>query len=183
MEALERFFPLFCSHRIKDHEPINFNSIIPEDKLTDYSKIWKESMMWVQKECKLYVIKNSQLCWPAQSCLTCWTFSWPIATRASSGKISCPDESVFKNSFLLGLLAKIKVFGVLPAHWPLILDEGTVLESIPLLICAGFANCHCTWSLVIWFLLPKLICLTVRLSLLEGPFWFLISLYFRLYIV
>ena len=75
MEALERFFPLFCSHRIKDHEPINFNSIIPEDKLTDYSKIWKESMMWVQKECKLIVIKNSQLCWPAQSCLTCWSFS------------------------------------------------------------------------------------------------------------
>ena len=75
--------------------------------------------------------------------------SWPMATRATSGKIYCPDESVFKYSFLLGLLAKIKVFGVLPAHWPLILDEGTVLESIPLLICAGFANCHCTWSLVI----------------------------------
>ena len=81
-----------------------------------------------------------------------------MATRASSGKISCPDESVFKNSFrgstknrvdLLGLLAKIKVFGVLPAHWPLILDAGTVLESIPLLICAGFANCHCTWSLLL----------------------------------
>ena len=45
-------------------------------------------------------------------------------------KICCPDESVLKNSFrgsiknrvyLLGLLAKIKVFGVLPAHWPLIL--------------------------------------------------------------
>ena len=76
-----------------------------------------------------------------------------MATRATSGRICCPDESVFKNSFRgsiknrvdhLGLFAKIKVFGVLPAHWPLILDEGTVLESVPPLICAGFAYCHCT---------------------------------------
>ena len=30
------------------------------------------------------------------------------------------------------LLAKIKVFGVLPAHLALVLDAGTVLGSVPL---------------------------------------------------
>ena len=34
---------------------------------------------------------------------------------------------------LLGLLAKIKVSGVLPAHIPLVLDAGTVLVSVPML--------------------------------------------------
>ena len=38
------------------------------------------------------------------------------------------------------------MFGVLSAHWPLILHAGTVLESLPLLICAGrwavFHNTH-----------------------------------------
>ena len=49
-----------------------------------------------------------------------------------------------------GLLAKIKVFAVLPAHWPLVLDAGTVLVSVPPLICAGFVNCHCTvrWAVL-----------------------------------
>ena len=41
---------------------------------------------------------------------------------------------------LLGLLAKIKVAGVLPAHLPLVLDAGTVLVSVPLLSCAGFVG-------------------------------------------
>ena len=45
---------------------------------------------------------------------------------------------------LLGLLAKIKVLGVLQAHLPLVLDAGTVLVSVPPLICAGFVCCHCT---------------------------------------
>ena len=31
---------------------------------------------------------------------------------------------------------------VLPAHWPSILDAGSVLVSVPLLICAGFVYCH-----------------------------------------
>ena len=44
---------------------------------------------------------------------------------------------------LLALLATIKVLGVLPAHWPLILDAGTILASIQLLMCAGFVYCHC----------------------------------------
>ena len=39
---------------------------------------------------------------------------------------------------LLGLLANIKLFGMVPAHQPLIFDVGTVLVYIPLLICAGF---------------------------------------------
>ena len=34
------------------------------------------------------------------------------------------------------------MFGVLPAHWPLVLDAGTVLVSVPSLICAGFMYCH-----------------------------------------
>ena len=34
---------------------------------------------------------------------------------------------------LLGLFAKIKVFDVLQAHEPLIMNAGTALESIPLL--------------------------------------------------
>ena len=37
-------------------------------------------------------------------------------------------------SSLLGLLTKIKVVGMMPAHRPLTLDAGTVLESVPLLI-------------------------------------------------
>ena len=45
---------------------------------------------------------------------------------------------------LLGLLAKIKVLGVLPAHLPLVLDASTVMVSVPPLICAGFVCCHCT---------------------------------------
>ena len=44
------------------------------------------------------------------------------------------------------LLAKIKVFGVLPAQWPLFLDAGTVLVTIPPLIRAGFVYWHCTGS-------------------------------------
>ena len=39
---------------------------------------------------------------------------------------------------LLGLLAKIKMLGVLPAHLPLVLDAVTVLVSVPSLSCAGF---------------------------------------------
>ena len=45
---------------------------------------------------------------------------------------------------LLGLLAKIKVLGALPAHLPSILDAGTVLVSDPPLSCAGFVYCHST---------------------------------------
>ena len=44
---------------------------------------------------------------------------------------------------LLGLLAKIKVLGVLPAHLPLVLDAG-ILVSVPPLSCAGYVCCHCT---------------------------------------
>ena len=33
-------------------------------------------------------------------------------------------------------MAKIKVLGVFPAHLPWVLDAGTVLVSVPLLICA-----------------------------------------------
>ena len=39
---------------------------------------------------------------------------------------------------ILSLFAKIKVFGVLPVHWPLILYAGTVLVSVCPLNCAGF---------------------------------------------
>ena len=45
---------------------------------------------------------------------------------------------------LLGLLAYINMFGVVPAHQPLIFDVGTVLVYIPLLICAGFVYSHYT---------------------------------------
>ena len=38
--------------------------------------------------------------------------------------------------------AKIKVFGAWLAHCPLILDAGTVFESVPMLICEGFLCCH-----------------------------------------
>ena len=50
----------------------------------------------------------------------------------------------------VGLLAKIKVLGVLPAHFPLVLDAGTVLVSVPPLSCAGFVCCHCTrrWAVL-----------------------------------
>ena len=37
---------------------------------------------------------------------------------------------------LLGIMLKIKVFGALPVHSPLVLDAGTVLVSVPPLICA-----------------------------------------------
>ena len=51
---------------------------------------------------------------------------------------------------LLGLLAKIKLLGVLPAHLPLVLDAGTVLVSVQPLSCAGFVCCHCTgrWAVL-----------------------------------
>ena len=45
---------------------------------------------------------------------------------------------------LLGLLAKIEVFCILPAHWPLILDAGIILVSVHPLICSGFVYCHWT---------------------------------------
>ena len=45
---------------------------------------------------------------------------------------------------LLGLLANINMFGVVPAHQRLIFDVGTVLVYIPLLICAGFVYSDCT---------------------------------------
>ena len=43
-----------------------------------------------------------------------------------------------------------KVFGVLQAHLPLVLDGGTVLLSVPLLICTGFVYCHWTgrWAVL-----------------------------------
>ena len=44
---------------------------------------------------------------------------------------------------LLVLVAMIKVFDVLPAQLPLILYAGTVVESVPQLICAGFVYGHC----------------------------------------
>ena len=51
---------------------------------------------------------------------------------------------------LLGLLAKFKMLGVLPAHLPLVLDAGTVLVSVPPVSCAGFVCCHCTgrWAVL-----------------------------------
>ena len=54
-------------------------------------------------------------------------------TRVPSGSISI--------LLLLGLLAKIKVLGVLPAH---------SLVSVPPLSCAGFVCCHCTgrWAVL-----------------------------------
>ena len=45
---------------------------------------------------------------------------------------------------LLGLLANIIMFGVVPAHQPLTFDVGTALVYIPLLICAGFVYSDCT---------------------------------------
>ena len=47
-------------------------------------------------------------------------------------------------------LAKIKVFGVLSEHCPLILDAGTVLVSVPPLSCKGFVCCQCTgrWAVL-----------------------------------
>mgnify|MGYP001796036497 CR=1 FL=1 len=41
---------------------------------------------------------------------------------------------------VLGLLANIKVFGVLPAHRPFVLDAGAVLVSVSPSICAGFVH-------------------------------------------
>ena len=43
-----------------------------------------------------------------------------------------------------------KVFGVLPAHLPLVLDAGTVLVSVPPFMCTGFVYCRCTgrWAVL-----------------------------------
>ena len=48
----------------------------------------------------------------------------------------------------VGLLAKIKALGVLPAHLPLVLDAG-ILVSVPPLGYAGFVYCHCTGRLTV----------------------------------
>ena len=37
-----------------------------------------------------------------------------------------------------------KAFGVLPAHRGMIMNVGIALISVPLMICAGFVNCHRT---------------------------------------
>ena len=60
--------------------------------------------------------------------------------------------NIIKLTLLLGLLAKIKVLGVLPAHFPLVLDAGTVLVSVPPLSCTGLVCCHCTRS---WLVLDN----------------------------
>ena len=43
------------------------------------------------------------------------------------------------------LLVRVRsaVFGVLSADCPSILETGTVLVTLPLLICTGFVYCHC----------------------------------------
>ena len=38
---------------------------------------------------------------------------------------------------------------LLNGHLPLVLDAGTVLESVPPLSCAGFVCCHCTGRLAV----------------------------------
>ena len=42
------------------------------------------------------------------------------------------------------------MLGVLPAHLPLVFVAGTVLVSVPSLICAGFVYSHCTgrWAVL-----------------------------------
>ena len=75
---------------------------------------------------------------------------------------------------LLGWFASLpigyeQVFGVLPAHWPLILDVGTVLEFTPLLIGASF----------VYFSLPKEVGSVWQYNLIKeviyshynGPHW------------
>ena len=77
-------------------------------------------------------------------------------TYSSYQNINCKSIASLGNTVscnlnsLLGLLAKIKVLGVLPAHLPLVLDAEFVLLSVPPLICAGFAYCHCTrrWAVL-----------------------------------
>ena len=71
----------------------------------------------------------------------------------STCKIKNSDITVlfliqFLSPPLLALLATIKVFGVLPAHCHLLLDAGTVFESVPLLI--DIVNCHGTqrWAVL-----------------------------------
>ena len=46
--------------------------------------------------------------------------------------------------------SKIKVFGVLPAHLPLVLDAGTVFVFVQPFLCAYFVHCHCTgrWAVL-----------------------------------
>ena len=64
-------------------------------------------------------------------------------------KLSSHKKGKTNPEKLLGLLAKIKVLGVLPAHLPLVLDAG-ILVSVPPLSCAGFVCCHCTgrWAVL-----------------------------------
>ena len=69
----------------------------------------------------------------------------------SNIEIQFPLENLYSNNFKhLGLLAKIKVLGVLPAHLSSVLDAGTVWESVPLSSFAGFVCCHCTgrWAVL-----------------------------------
>ena len=76
---------------------------------------------------------------------------WPcfIVIKSSGHKCAAQKRLTFTFKYVLckftsRLMAKITVFGVLPAHCPLVLDVFTVLVSIPPLICAGFVCCHCT---------------------------------------
>ena len=73
-----------------------------------------------------------------------------IGHELQINKLSSHKKGKTNPEKLLGLLAKIKVSGVLPAHLPLVLAAGTVLVSVPPLSCAGFVCCHCTrrWAVL-----------------------------------
>ena len=64
-----------------------------------------------------------------------------------------------------GLTARANVLGVFPAHLPFILDAGTVLVSVPPLICAGFVCCHCTGR---WAVLDNAHCKVIGVHIAEG---------------
>ena len=60
-----------------------------------------------------------------------------------------PSINQSAHSIPVRVLVKIKGFGVLPAHLPLVSDAD-ILVSVPPLSCAGFVCCHCTrrWAVL-----------------------------------
>ena len=71
----------------------------------------------------------------------------PLCVHRGKTFMSARSEHIER--LLLGLSAKIKRSGVLPAHLPLGLDAG-ILVPAPQLSCAGFVCCHCTgrWAVL-----------------------------------
>ena len=128
-------------------------------EFTPYLWEWeipKNGLVWDLRQCRaliegILVIVGAHvhwLHWYNYNIISTQMSTWDLTglTKASPYQFfhTCHICYLKTECRIKGVLAKIKVFGVLPAYWPLVLDAGTVLLSVPPLSCAGSVYCHCT---------------------------------------